>query len=233
MMIASHRRSGTHLLINTFFLSFGRLSRWRYKLLKTHGLAGEIKDGTARVEVAEARRLTLLDNYPSQPIVCIVRDVRDTLASSYRWWRESGESRFSLIADTFKDISPAEYIHGKCTLKAVPSPGRGCGVTDAHVKRGILSNPAAFWADHASSYLDSAATVVRFEDLLTQPEEVMTRVANTFGLRAPRHVRLPQVLVGHSPGKGVIGGHADVFDPVTLETILQKAGPTMQRLGYL
>ncbi len=232
MIIASHRRSGTHLLINTFFLSYGLLSRWRYELTKTHGMADEIAHRTARIEIAEARQFTLLEDPPTGPLVYIVRDARDALASNYRWWRESLESRAGGIQEHFADISPSEFLGGACTLSEVPSPGPGCGVTQSHIDRGMLSDPATFWARHAESFLETGVTVVRFEDLLENPAHVMRDVAEAFGMRPPRKARLPQGPVGHLPGQGRVGSHDELFDPEGLATILEKAGAVMERLGY-
>lgn len=232
MIVASHRRSGTHLLINAFFLSYGRLSRFRYTLIKTHGMADEIARGKARMEIAEAKRLTLLDAPPRQPLVYIVRDARDTLASSYRWWTESLESQCGGILEHFAGISASDYINGACTLASVPSPGPGCGVTQSHIDRGLLSDPAGFWVRHVEGFLDSGATLVRFEDLLEDPAPVMTQVARAFGRRPPRKARLPQTPVGYYPGQGRVGSHEGVFDSTALAVIREKTAPVMERLGY-
>lgn len=232
MIISSHRRSGTHLLINSFFLSYGRFSRLRFSLLKTHGMADEMRNGTALVEVAEAKRYTVLDEPPTGPAVCIVRDVRDVLASSYRWWRESLESRCGGIMEHFENLSPGDWIRGECPLRTVPTPTRGCGVTRVHAELGIFADPAAFWAQHVASFLEADIPVVRFEDLLTDPAPVLQRVANALGIRPPRRARLPGQPVGHLPGKGEIGGHADLFGAAEIDIIREKAGAVMIALGY-
>jgi hypothetical protein len=232
MIIASHRRSGTHLLINSFFLSYGRLSRMRFKLLKTHGMADEIRQRTAVVEIAEARRLSLVDSPPTRPAVCIVRDVRDVLASNFRWWKESGESACGGILEHFRNMTPGEWIRGECRLRAVPRPIRGCSVTQAHAEHGIFHDPAAFWARHVTSFMESDIPVVRFEDLLTDPAPVLRRVAGAWGIRPPRQARVPEQPVGYLPGKGAIGAHTQLFGAAELDVIQEKAGQAMTALGY-
>lgn len=228
MIIASHRRSGTHFLLKSLQLSFGK----KLPLLKTHGLMSEVFDHSARVEIGNSPHPQLLESFLDQPILYIVRDPRDTLASNYYWWKNSGESKCGGIASSFKTLSPLDYISGEYNIQAVPNSNQGCGVTQSHINQGIFSDPVGFWVHHVSGYLDSNVPIVRFEDLLLQPKITFTNITTTFNLKRPWWFRVPRRLVGNHPRKGIIGDYQNVLGPRELEIIEQYAGPTMQRLGY-
>jgi len=228
MIIASHRRSGTHFLMQSLLMTFGK----RFPLIKTHGLAGELLAQQARIEYINGEAPLPPGQYVPQPILYIVRDVRDCLTSNYHWWRTSMESKCGGIRPHFGDVTPAAYIRGEVTLKAVPTPNPGCSVTQEHLALGIFTDPAGFWAAHVMSFLNHDLPVIRYEDLLRFPRKTLLQVADRFELRRPWFPRAPRRLVGHDPRKGVIGDYRSLFDAESLQIIWDKAGSVMERLGY-
>lgn len=229
MIIASHRRSGTHLLMKSLQLSFGK----NLRLLKTHGLAGEVLGHTARMEVGISSSLELLETYDDQPMLYIVRDPRDTLTSNFHWWQTSGESKIGGIAAGFCGVTPKEWIDGAVRVERVSSPDPGCGVTQAHIDEGIFYDPLGFWMKHVSSYLSAKVPMVRYEDLTRQPRKTILRVAEIFGLKRPWWPRKPGKLVGHEPRKGIVGDYRNLLEAETVTKIEDRAGALMQQLGYL
>ncbi len=229
MIVASHRRSGTHLLMESLRRSFSN----NFHLLKTHGLAGEVLSQQARLEAGFSKSIELLDSYDNQPVLYIVRDPRDALTSNFHWWRTSGESNCGGISASFRHITPSQWINGDVGLERVPSENPGCGVSQAHIDLGIFSDPVGFWVKHVSSYLSAQVPMVRFEDLAQQPAKTIRRIATQFGWKQPWWPRKPLRLVGHEPRKGVIGDHRTLFEAHTLAIIEERAGSLMQRLEYL
>lgn len=226
MIIASHRRSGTHFLIRSLELTFGKA----FPLLKTHGLAEEVASGQARVEIGQS--LEFVEAYGDQPILYIVRDPRDALTSNYHWWATSGESKCGGIAPSFRGVSPFEWLNGKVTLGAIPVEDEGCGVTQPHVERGIFKDPVGFWVLHVTSYLETGTPFVRYEDLLLKPRPTLIEIAKRFQLKRPWWPRSPRKLVGYEPRLGVIGDHRNLMTPEALAVIEEKAGSLMRHLGY-
>ena len=228
MIVASHRRSGTHFLMQSLRLTFGK----KFLLYKSHNLATEIRTPAARIEYIGGMPQATDKPPVDDPTLYIVRDVRDSLTSNYHWWRTSMESQCGGILPHFRDVTPAGYIRGQVRLQEVPTPVPGCGVTRAHLELGIFTDPAGFWARHVSGYLEQGIPVIRYEDLLRQPRQTLREIASRFGLARPWFPRAPRRLVGHDPRKGVIGDHRTLFDTATLRLIAERAGPVMAELGY-
>lgn len=228
MIVASHRRSGTHFLMQSLRLTFGK----KFLLYKSHSLVSEIRTPAARIEYIGGERRTSGAPSADEPILYIVRDARDSLTSNYHWWRTSMESKCGGILPHFADVTPAGYIRGQVRLEDVPTPAPGCGVTRAHLELGIFTDPAGFWARHVSGYLQQGVPVLRYEDLLQQPRRTLREIADRFGLARPWFPRAPRRLVGHDPRKGVVGDHRTLFDAATLQLIDERAGAVMAELGY-
>jgi hypothetical protein len=228
MIVASHRRSGTHFLMQALRLTFGR----KLLLHKTHSLASEVRTPAARIEYIGGEHIAVTGPPQQEPILYIVRDVRDCLTSSYHWWRTSMESECGGILPHFRDVTPTAYIRGAVRLEAVPTPHPGCGVNQAHIDLGIFADPAGFWARHVEGYLGQGVPVIRYEDLLRQPRKTLRDAAGRLGLARPWFPRAPRRLVGHDPRKGVIGDHRTLFDAATLRLIDERAGAVMAALGY-
>lgn len=76
MIVASHRRSGTHFLMQALRLTFGR----KFLIFKTHNLASEVREPGAWVEYIGGERYPAAET--QEPILYIVRDVRDCLTSN-------------------------------------------------------------------------------------------------------------------------------------------------------
>jgi len=95
MIIFSHRRSGTHLLMELIKKNFD------VSPIKVHWPQPAVK----------------------RNVIYIKRDPLDTLTSCYHWWKSSGESKVSRIMDRFSDVTPKEYINGIPDLKFLPLGG--------------------------------------------------------------------------------------------------------------
>lgn len=208
MIVYSHRRSGTHLLINYIKMCFG----------------------------IEAKKYHLEPNKEirqQHQVIYIVRDGRDVLTSCYYWWKTSGESRVCHIQEAFDTLSFAEYLRGIDVPTFTPhiSPNGEVNVKTSEVEDGIFRTPINFWKDHALSAHDKYP-VVRYEDLVKNPEETMTSLSVALQLKMRRRPTPITKLVGYHPRKGKIGDHKNHFSETDLKLFNGVAGDLLGVYGY-
>lgn len=105
--------------------------------------------------------------------VLLVRDPRDTIFSSYKWFCDFSESWLPIVADASEKLSFTEFLDRVRIGDGEPSiPG---------------------WARFYSSWLEAAPAfspfaIVRFEDLKANPVGTITALLATFGLDVPAHL---------------------------------------------
>ncbi|MGI5499622.1 sulfotransferase domain-containing protein [Lentzea sp. CA-135723] len=103
-----------------------------------------------------------------ETVVLLVRDPRDALHSSYRFFQGFAPTLLSYLA--IDDVSFPEFLDGKGEVGEPPITVDG-------------------WVDFHRAWLDAAdraprSAVVRFEELKTRPADAMTRLLRTLGLDA-------------------------------------------------
>ena len=253
VVIASHRRAGTHLTIDSFrtngtdvnrrFLNLDRIepthpthipiedfdrtlhSGKGTVLVKTHALPGPEawQDPAARDYAGQL--------LATSPIVYVHRDGRDVLVSLYHY-----VGSYSAAA---RDQSFAAFIRSA-------HPGKDI--------RGL--SRAAYWQHHVLTWLDHQPTVLSaFEALRADPgslAEIAPRVGVqpratirevTLERRGGRRGRIGRLLarvgLGARPPSSAIlpragrsGGWRAAFDEADLEWFDAEAGEAMRRLGY-
>ena len=161
VVVASHRRSGTHLLLEYLTRTFGLNAG------KTHAF----HDPETSVDA---------------PVVYIARDPIDVLWSTYRWFVH-GRSANTPLARLLADLTFAEYLHGKGGPRAGFAAHRSIEYDSFLYDRGQLYQPIRFWADHVRSYLADRdkLLLIRYELLVADPRTQMDRVAAHLGLVVP------------------------------------------------
>ena len=157
--------------------------------------------------------------------IYLVRDCRDVLVSCYYYWKKGGSPRTE-IHGTMKwhPITFSEFIRGKLKLDYLPE-----GWID------YAQDPINFWIKHVE-WADKMCTV-KYEDLVTDPEKVMTEISYYFGvpLNDPPLVKLPkkvEKLVGIYPRKGIAGDWKNHFSDEDLLYFWIKIGTAMEKFGY-
>lgn len=206
--VASHRRSGTHLLLEYITRELG------VGAIKTHDWP--------------------VPHQVDLPLVYIVRDPIETLWSTYRWL-VGGKSMNQLIEARLKGLTFAQFLRGDGGPRAGFSAMLGTSYDRLLDARGLLYQPIRFWADHVNEYLQAASSplIVIYEDLLADPLLQLQRVAAHIGLDPPTAIQ-PITLserVGHAPSP-VDAPHASQFwEAESLELLQQEAGPVLARLG--
>lgn len=208
MIVYSHRRSGTHLLMNYLKMCFG----------------------------IDARKFHLEPNKETRQqhqVVYIIRDGRDTLTSCYYWWKTSGESRVCHIQEAFDTLSFSDYLRGIEVPTFTPhiSPNGETNVKSIEVERGMFKTPISFWKQHVLSAHDKYP-VVRYEDLLSDPVETITSLGRAMQLKVRRKPKPITKLVGHHPRKGKIGDHKNHFTEEDQTLFNEIAGDLLGVYGY-
>ena len=210
MIVYSHRRSGTHLLMEYLKMCFGK------NFVKKHVL-----------EDAD-------HNSKFYPIIYVYRDGRDTLTSCYHWWKTSGESRVCGIQPYFKDLSFSDYLKGIEVpgFREHISPNGNRNIMQLEVNRGLFRTPVSFWCRHIESCDTHANTSVKFESLINCPERVMERFSDIFEWKMKRKAKKLNRLVGYHPRKGKVGDHWNMFSAEDYVFFDNIAGALMKGLGY-
>ena len=211
MIVYSHRRSGTHLLIEHIYHCFG------------------IKPKKFHLEPNEKQK-------NNNRVIYIVRDGRDVLNSCFHWWNDSGESRVCFIKDTFNQLSFSQYLRGV----EIPTyrekrdfVGQPTNVHPIEMQTGLFRDPIQYWIDHITHgiYVKQYPWV-RFENLVNNPERVMHVLSDVLNLKMARPPHRIDKLVGFHPRKGKIGDHKNLFTQDDLDYFEQRAGDLMTKLGY-
>lgn len=205
--VFGHRRSGNHFLIQSIEVNFnagGKKRHEDYQLL----------DSSTQNEKG----------------IYIVRDGRDVLTSCYCWWKDSGESEMSNIKKDFLKYGFSQYIRGQVEIPSYIEAKTGTKKWD--IEAGLFKDPIQRWIDHVESYYGKF-TFIKYEDLKTKPDETLTKIQEIIGAEP---VKNPFVhvtnLVGLHPRKGVVGDYKNMFTKEDEEFFWEKAGKTMEKLGY-
>jgi hypothetical protein len=253
VVIASHRRSGTHLMLDSLrsnvrdvgrrFMTLERIEPSHEKhmpvaefdrrlrsqrgvvLVKTHALPGA---GAWQAQEAADYASELL---ATAPTIYVHRDGRDVLVSLYRFVQSYSPQ---VAAQSF-----AEFLRAKHTGPDAPG----------------ISRPA-YWQRHVLAWLDRGpTTTASYERLQGEFETSLRSIADALdlglrpalsqvrleprGRRIPVLHRLQRVLglrpVGSTairPQAGRVGGWRQVFDPADLAWFESEASAAMRRLGY-
>lgn len=209
--IISHRRSGTHFLWETMRLNFSDQcfgANIESNALKWHRLP---------------ERSPIEDMIEKNNCIHILRDCRDTLVSTWRWWMSGAEPYYGILP-IIQGSTFSQFLHGvpEWRLKHRKKIGE--------VERHLL-DPIKVWMEY-SEWSDIIFTV-RFEDLKFNLKETMYEIRDEFGFHLNSEEPKPiNRLVGWQPWKGKVGGWAEYFTDEDEEYFWNKAGEKMTELGY-
>jgi hypothetical protein len=253
VVVASHRRSGTHLMLDSLrsnvrdvqrrFMTLERIEPSHVKhvpidefdrrlrshqgvvLVKTHALPGA---GAWQDRAADEYASELL---AAAPTIYVHRDGRDVLVSLYRFVQSYSPQ---VAGQSF-----AEFLRGNHT-----------GPDAAGISR------PAYWQRHVLAWLDRGpTTTASYEALQGDFEATLHSIAQRLDLRLrpaisqvrlePRRRRIPVVdrllrVLGLRPAgstairpkAGRVGGWRQVFDDADLAWFEAEASEGMRRLGY-
>ncbi len=230
VLVVSHERSGTHLLINTLAFNFGYLCHWidvrseaedetpnpipHLFSFKDKTVSNVFKSHHARPLFGE----DLGDLAEHFKIIYIVRDPRDAMTS---FWRFAGQSAIN------------EGPRASTVDAFVRSPPEGRPLVFEYPPS---SDMITRWRQHVSGWLGETETdnvhLVRYEDLIGDFDDTLGAL-ETFMETPARHRLIPDLaLPAVGTWKGKIGNWRNRMSVETKDYIQGVAGPLMNRLGY-
>ncbi len=230
VLVVSHERSGTHLLINTIAFNFGYGSQWIN--VRTDAINGKPDPGPHLASFKERNVTNVLKSHHARPlfgetiedllsefkIFYIVRDPRDVMTS---YWRFAGqavgeEGPRSNSVDVFVRSEPA----GRALLYEYPPS----------------ADMANRWRQHVAGWLpetDSGAVhLVRYEDLLDNFDDTLQGIADHMETEALHRFKPDLSLPAVAPWRGVAGSWRERMSADTADYIKDTAGNLMGRFGY-
>ena len=199
-LVISHRRSGNYFLWNLLKLNFGT-DIFSPKKSFQFTYHRPLKDSNPEALMK------------AKNCVYLVRDCRDTLVSSWYYWKAGGEPSYR-VKKIFEKLTFSQYLH--------------CGIAG---KGTLFSDPIRHWLGYVE-WADVLFTI-RFEDLKMNLEKVMKNFGNNFNCKLiVDKVKTVDKLVGHITRKGIIGDWKNHFTDEDLNYFWSRAGEGMKKLGY-
>ena len=236
IVVASHRRSGTHLTIDSLrqnlgdvckdYITLDRLEPGQRKhlapdafrealrrldgipILKTHAMPSLLRHGSLADELIR-----------NSKVIYVYRDGRDVLVSLYHYAKKCG-------------MFPAEE-----TFQAFLR-------SDDNFYPALNLSRVMCWVRHINEWIgEQELLAIAYEALLEKPEATLETIAEYLGLplvKAPRLPRMPKSRIGKlisgstavDPRKGIVGdwkSHFSADDVAEFDTVAHQ---TMTRLGY-
>ncbi len=253
IIVAAHRRSGTHLAIDLLRRQFHECRSWKWPCEYLHHLYLDMDLLRPRHpwHIDTAKAYALLERAP-RPIV---------KTHGLPHFRHLGEQASELIrlfqaADTFYVLRDGRDV--LCSMYAW-SNGVGsrtqCSLSE--YMREIINggNRVQVWADHVRTWLQSREVkVLRYEDIISQPRESLKQLEAALGLKASwteplvprrvrnrwhrRWVRLVAVWPQSTAVLGKAGGARppkwrETFSPDDRALFHEYAGDVLTRFGYV
>lgn len=210
LAVASHRRSGTHLLLENLAANLQGA-----ELKKSHDFPER-----------------LIGEHGNEcDIAFVVRNPFDTLFSLWRWW-ETGKSSNMRIKKELQAFTFADFIEGKCGPLFGFRPYHFMGRDHLECWRGMFYDPIQFWNDHTQAFLETGCAVVSYEHLRNNPREAVAHICKRYGLDRARTFNPVTAKVGHAPTVSNVGYSLGLFQDAGVARVLDVCGNLMMRLGY-
>jgi bile-salt sulfotransferase len=217
--VASHPRSGTHLL-----LAYLRANFYRdidLDLRGSQGVWGHWADRQAFGDLIPNGLFSTTHQFPSRrrrdrsrPTVYIFRDGR---AVALSLWRSS-----HFMNPAWEGITFAEFLRRKLDWEG--TPGRRSAPRETIAEH--WSRHVCAW--HSAPY--SRRVTIRYEELVLEPERVLERLSATFAfLRRPEATRRVEHRVGIAPNQARIDAWNEVFTAEDVEFFESRMDPRAAR----
>lgn len=213
VLIISHRRSGTHFLWESLRLNF--------KLSMRYGSNNELIYFKSHTPFSESALGGFSKN---RTCIYLIRDARDTLVSSYYYWKAGREPQIG-VNDLFQELSFSQYLRGGAVEAGKKLYGEDFKLPE------LFSDPIRHWMSYTE--WSNKVFTVRFEDLKSDYEKCIVDIGNYIGRKvAGGKVKYLDKLVGQVPRKGEVGDWKNHFSKEDLDHFWSIAGDKMLKLGY-
>ena len=247
IVVASHMRSGTHLMIDLLRRQFAVCRSWKWPGEPNDMLYLPLDVVTHPAEDwSEARVLTVLHR-AKRPVLkthWTLPDLADLRAHqpAVADWIDSEGTFLHVVRNPFTVL--ASQWAWDCSLRSLP-PGQ------TKPDLAWIESTIGYWTHHHQVWSRREnTTVFRYEDIVSDPRGTVARLSALLGeeailrqpllpgkLRGPWHSRWNR-LAGIRPESTEIltrGGAADpatLFDDAGIEIVLRIAGDSLGELGY-
>lgn len=221
LKIVAPRRSGNHLLWETLHIN--------YNLDESLGSDGDQFKYHRPYKEAPAG---FTDKYTC---ILLIRDPRDTLISTWFYWKNSGEKK-SRVVDLFVGKTFGEYLRGLDPNeldKFFPEKSE----MDMYLIKQHIEDPIQNWLDY-TDWKPYTAGMMTYERLVDNPRGVVTGFGQKFNLERTKD-RIwtvkhdyDNIGVGYLPRKGVVGDWKNYFTKEDNKYIIERAGDKMKEFGY-
>lgn len=216
LVIRSHERSGTHLLMSLMLINFdirSHLDHFPYSP----------------------------DKKPENSIY-IYRDGRDVLVS---WWRLLQSRHYDFFSDfaiLLNCCSFSDFLRGAVfALMVKRNPNWLTNPVDEteyyllYIVRNMLRDPIKYWKLHVEQFLESDIYAVCYEYLLysSQRTKILLEIKERFALKpADGFPRMIQERVGPNPGAGTVGLWKKYFTVADAALFEGQTRELLHRLNY-
>mmetsp|Transcript_66704 Transcript_66704/g.145458 ORF Transcript_66704/g.145458 Transcript_66704/m.145458 type:complete len:395 (+) Transcript_66704:170-1354(+) len=220
VQILGLQNTGTNLLAAMMHLNFDPHILY-HDLSKGHGSSGPWRRGIwkhANLEVMSESSPTVLQEVQEEHAAALVM-IRDPVS----WLQSMHKAPYELSTC----IAGSSWLSKKC-VHAVPAGYGQEGKRLPGVHKLVLPNIEAVWNEwnaaysNATSYGFAGGMVIRYEDLVLQPDETMQRIADFLKLPAPARVR-PVLRSAKRHGQSV--GHNEAIQKLTEKLYLKEYSP--------
>ena len=242
LVVITHRRSGTHLTIDSIRNNFSVFRQNEHLVFETlnpaHPDAMSLEEMRKRVrkgghvikthhrsdegdEMPDEHRQFLFELLDQSALIYVVRSGMDVMVSLYEFRRRHDPS--------IRDQTFSEFLRS-----GTFDPGKP------------KLNKMEYWADHVRGWEHSRwrerLLFIRFEDWINHYRKTLKTVAGHLAIRSDWRRR--DVRMGHprqrdgiirtwvEPRKGVIGDHVNYFSTADTERFWEHCGDVMRRFGY-
>ena len=207
LQVYSHVRSGTHFLMSSLKNNFYQTQDLSTSVQK-FGHWSEQSDYKRFFTNIEGKNSYVCEwgglfgghnytpttkSWSKQNSIYIARDGRDVVVSMYNM------SSFRSAED--QDKSFENYIRSNLDWTGAP---------EKRVEP--FQNPIKHWCESVSSWLESGVYTVKYEDMITNFDDVMIKIANNFQLSCEKAEFVSPPLVGLDPKKGKNGNWKNYFN---------------------
>lgn len=247
VLVVGYPKSGNTWLTRLTAELLGAPVKGFWKVPQAKEIAIEGQDRVSDIDVFKGHHSygAMRRDFNLSDVVYIVRDVRDVAISGAHYFPFQPQSWFGKVTLGTRRLTAAAR---KESLEAIQTCRMILTLADGNRKL----NPwcAQPWDEHIYAYLDAGACVIRYEDLLGEPERECRRLLAHFGVeRSDAQIHHAIAAQSFQSAKarfvaqgdeqraeflrsGRAGGWLTALSPAQQQFCRERFAPMLERLGY-